>query len=161
MQDARVLRLSKIQEYMDNEALNKFPRNTYLLGNPAYPCVKQLMVAFKNNGHLTNRQKNYNYRLSSTRTVIERAFGFLKGRFRCLKFFDMSRIDKIPELIIACCVLHNICLTLHDEPEEDMVQDGDEVEREHVAEGVVRENGNLNRLEIVNQLPFRADQLLP
>jgi len=44
------------------------------------------------------------------RQVIERAFALLKGRFRRLKYLHMSCINLIPYVILACCVLHNICL---------------------------------------------------
>lgn len=47
---------------------------------------------------------------------IERAFGLLKARFSSLlTLVDMERIDLIPDYIIACCVLHNICLLQKDE----------------------------------------------
>lgn len=35
------------------------------------------------------------------------------GRFRRLKYLDMKKIKLIPS-IIACCVLHNICLKFDD-----------------------------------------------
>ena len=43
--------------------------------------------------------------------MVERAICLLKGRWRCLlDKLDMRRVDLIPFYIIACCVLHNICL---------------------------------------------------
>lgn len=36
------------------------------------------------------------------------------GRFRRLKYLDMKKIELIPQTIIACCVLHNICLKFDD-----------------------------------------------
>ncbi|XP_011685790.1 PREDICTED: uncharacterized protein LOC105448748 [Wasmannia auropunctata] len=51
--------------------------------------------------------------------AIERAFGLLKGRFRSLlTVLDMERVDIIPSMILACCVLHNICLLRGDEFED-------------------------------------------
>lgn len=48
--------------------------------------------------------------------AIERSFGLLKGRFRSLlTTLDVERIDLIPTFILACCVLHNICLLQGDE----------------------------------------------
>lgn len=74
------------------------------------------MVPYRDNGHLTDRQKNYNFCHASARMAIERAFGLLKGRFRSLlTVLDMGRVDLIPEFILACCVLHNICLLQQDE----------------------------------------------
>ncbi|TGZ32250.1 Uncharacterized protein DBV15_12490 [Temnothorax longispinosus] len=47
--------------------------------------------------------------------AIERAFGLLKGRFRSLlTTLALDRVDLIPLHILACCVLHNICLMKND-----------------------------------------------
>ena len=49
------------------------------------------------------------YRLSSARVVVEHAYGRLKGRWQCLlKRLDVNVCD-VPQLVAACCVLHNIC----------------------------------------------------
>lgn len=67
------------------------------------------MKAFPDNGCLTHQQKTFNYRLSKARVVVEHAYGRLKGRWRCLlKRLDVS-VSDVSELILACCVLHNIC----------------------------------------------------
>jgi len=66
--------------------------------------------------YLALKQKNFNFCHSSARMAIERSFGLLKGRFRSLlTTLDMERIDLIPKFILACCVLHNICLLQGDE----------------------------------------------
>ena len=52
----------------------------------------------------------YNFKLSSTRQVIERAFGLLKGRWRKLFYLGMLCQKKIVSVIVAACVLHNFCL---------------------------------------------------
>lgn len=87
-----------------------FANDTHIIGDPAYPLKRNLLVAYKNNGRLTQRQERFNNKLSAARSNIERAFALLKGRFRRLKYLDMHRVDKIPQVIMACCVLHNICL---------------------------------------------------
>jgi len=58
------------------------------------------------------------------RQVIERAFALLKGRWRRLKFLDMKRDDMIPFVILACCVLHNICFDNGLENYEDFIIEG-------------------------------------
>lgn len=94
----------------------KFPENSHLLGDAAYTLNKRLMVPYKDNGHLTARQINYNSCHSSTRIIIERAFGLLKGRLRrLLDNLPMTRIDLIPKYIIASCAIHNICLLQRDD----------------------------------------------
>lgn len=76
------------------------------------------MVPYKDNGHLTASQRTYNFKHSSTRQVIERAFGLLKGRWRKLFYLDMLCQKKIVSVIIAACVLHNFCLMLEGNYEE-------------------------------------------
>lgn len=94
---------------------NKFPNNSHLVGDAAYTLHEHLMTPYRDNGHLTDRQNNYNFCHSSARIVIERAFALLKGRFRSLlTVLEMDRIDLISEFIIACCILHNICLLQND-----------------------------------------------
>ncbi|TGZ56701.1 Nuclease harbi1, partial [Temnothorax longispinosus] len=73
-------------------------------------------------------QKRFNDILSKVRQVIERAFALLKGRFRRLKYLDMNRTDMIPFVIIACTVLHNICLEKLDENIEEYIIEGQENE---------------------------------
>lgn len=90
---------------------DKFYNNVHLLGDKAYPCLPELMTPYKDNGFLTENQKNFNYLLSSAST-IERCFGLLQTRFRCLKdILAITRIDWGCKYIMACCILHNICIT--------------------------------------------------
>lgn len=81
------------------------------------------MKPFRDNGHLTRRQRRFNYRLSSARVVIERAFGLLKGRFRRLKLLDTKSIKTAVDTIIVCCIFHNICV-INDDVLEQYIADG-------------------------------------
>ena len=85
--DARLLRNSPLYQDVQQNILNLFPHDTHLIGDPAYPLDSWLLVAYRDNGHLTAVQKKFNLKLSMTRSVIERAFALLKGRFRRLKLF--------------------------------------------------------------------------
>ncbi|XP_065121943.2 uncharacterized protein [Paramisgurnus dabryanus] len=115
--DARVLRNSTLFHLAENGQL--FPTETQeiegvhipvmLLGDPAYPLMSWLMKGFPDNGHLSREQRLFNYRLSRARMTVECAFGQLKGRWRCLlKKIEVS-ITRVPTIISACCVLHNLC----------------------------------------------------
>lgn len=89
--------------------------NDHIIGDLAYPLMTNLMVGYKDTGNLTVSKVKFNTRLSSRRSVIERAFGLLKGRFRRLREkLDMRLVEKIPLIVFACCVLHNICILLND-----------------------------------------------
>lgn len=80
----------------------------YLLGDSAYPCNKYLITPYKDNGHLTRAQIQFNIKLSSGRVRIEHTFGILKQRFRQLYYCKLRGIKKLCHFIRACCVLHNI-----------------------------------------------------
>ena len=65
---------------------------------------------YRDNGHLTQAERNYNFVHSSTRMVIERAFGLLKACFRHLHFLEMDSLDDIAKVIVVAYTLHNVCL---------------------------------------------------
>ena len=77
-----------------------FPDGSFLLGDPAYPCLPWLMPPFKDTGRLNRARRSYNYKVSATRVHIERAFGQLKGRFRKLRMIDMVNLKDINTLVI-------------------------------------------------------------
>ena len=58
------------------------------------------------------------------RVVIERAFGLLKGRFRRLLYVDTIENETAVDVIMTCCILHNICLLNNDDITELIEQDG-------------------------------------
>jgi len=60
------------------------PQDRHLLGDSAYPLKPWLVTPFRDNGHLTDRQKRFNKIVSSCRQTVERAIGHIKGRFRRL-----------------------------------------------------------------------------
>ena len=52
-------------------------------------------------------QTNYNLKHSRERCFIERAFGLLKGKWRKLKYLDVTNLQFLPFIILSACVLHN------------------------------------------------------
>ncbi|KAM0729406.1 hypothetical protein ACS0PU_004760 [Formica fusca] len=96
--------------------VSKFPQKCHLVGDLAYKLYENLLIPYRDNGHMTGRQRNYNFLHTSTTIVIETAFGLLKGRFRSLlTTLAMNRVDLIPMHILACYVLHNIYLMRGDD----------------------------------------------
>ncbi|XP_036144255.1 putative nuclease HARBI1 isoform X1 [Monomorium pharaonis] len=114
--DARVWRESPIGQALAEDP-TLIPEGTHILGDSAYSLQPYLLTPFRDNGHLSRRQKLYNAKLSSKRVVIEQAFGRLRSRFRRLKFLNMSLINEMKIVVVAVCVLHNICIRNNDETE--------------------------------------------
>ena len=135
--DSRVFRNSPIYDHITRAQANFFPEDEYLLADKAYPVKTWLMCPYKENQIVNQNQRRFNTKLSATRSVIERSFALLKGRFRRLKFLDMD-IKYIPATVIACCVLHNVCLK---ESNDDFIHEGMEHER-------TNESSNNNIFEI-------------
>jgi hypothetical protein len=103
--DARVYRNSPI-----SEVIERLGENYHVLGDSAYPLTASMLVPYRDNGHLDPVQKKFNKVHSSTRVDVERAIGLLKCKFRRLKSLDMHLQEEIPEVITACCVVHNVIL---------------------------------------------------
>ncbi|XP_036146940.1 putative nuclease HARBI1 [Monomorium pharaonis] len=122
--DLRVFRNSDLWYSVNRNRHFFFPNEEFIIGDKAYPSLGWCLTAYRDNGHLTQIENNFNYILSQTRQTVERAFALLKGRLRRLKYLDMSRVDLIPATILACCVLHNICLGDIDDEIENYVVEG-------------------------------------
>ncbi|KAM7298096.1 hypothetical protein ISCGN_018723 [Ixodes scapularis] len=125
----------------------------WLLGDDDYSVQPWLMTPIRT--PKDQPEESYNETLIKTRQVIERTFGILKTRFRCL---DKSgawtslvgyccRCRICCRIIVACVVLHNYCRRHHvslDEPLVDLSEDEEE-EEEDEEEDVDKENNNCPR----------------
>ena len=131
--DARVLRMSSLTNEVEDGNILATPilRTGYgdeirllLVADPAYKLINLCMKPYPETVALTASQREFIKALSRARVVIEQAFGMLKGRWLCLLDKLDESVDKIPQTIIACCILHNICLNIHDEANGDPHNDG-------------------------------------
>ncbi|GFX38564.1 retrovirus-related Pol polyprotein from transposon 17.6 [Trichonephila clavipes] len=97
---------------------NALYQDFHLLGDTGYACEKYLLTPFGNPRSLSEARYNKSYVL--TRNTIERKYGILKRRFPCLSIGLNCHIDRVPAIVVACCVLHNLCMRLEDpEPPAD------------------------------------------
>lgn len=110
--DARVLRNSPVF----NRALYP-PAGFYLLADGGYPCLEKpitLITPYKL--PLQGRmQERFNGHHSRARSVVERAFGMMKARWRATLFKALEVSPAFAPDIVACCAfLHNLCLKTDD-----------------------------------------------
>ena len=86
--------------------------------------------------------------MESTRKDVERTFGILKGRFRCLKLpILFQKMDSITYMMWTCIILHNMIMT-HDGRdnlwESDVQWNG--VDGEH---DIHDDEWNMNKMKII------------
>ncbi|XP_055837781.1 uncharacterized protein LOC129906151 [Episyrphus balteatus] len=111
LHDSRVLRRSGLYHQVQENFTRLFPSNTFLLGDSAYAASNWIVPPYKEYGQLNDQQKNFNFIHSSTRMVVENAFGLLKGRFRRInKFTEQRNLNSVKKIIVSACVLHNLCI---------------------------------------------------
>ncbi|KAJ1150525.1 hypothetical protein NDU88_003316 [Pleurodeles waltl] len=81
------------------------------VGDSGYPNLPWLLTLVRN--PRTKAEERYNEAHGRTRRIIERTFGLLKARFRCLHMTGGSLFcspKKVCQIIMACCMLHNLAL---------------------------------------------------
>ncbi|XP_053394054.1 putative nuclease HARBI1 [Mercenaria mercenaria] len=151
--DARVLRNSSLFEKAEVNADDTFPHDTHLIGDAAYPIASWLLVPFKDHGNLNKAQKVYNFKHSSTRMVIERAFGALKGRFRRLKYVEIYDLQTCVHIILSCCAIHQLCLATFEDLQEYIEEGMAEMEDVNCWEDITRKSkSGLNKRNAIVDL---------
>ena len=149
--DARVLRLSGLYDFAENEQILSGPMRNIngteigplLAGDSAYPLTNWLMKPFPDRGRLTAEQRKFNLKFSALRCVVERAFGMLKSRWRIILKKIEQKTTTLKKTVIAACVLHNICIErgdLHDADDSDSDDGSDD------------DNGGRNAFETGNNI---------
>ncbi|KAK3919807.1 Protein ANTAGONIST OF LIKE HETEROCHROMATIN PROTEIN 1 [Frankliniella fusca] len=112
MNDARVFRKSQLyQALISNEPGIVINRDEHIVGDGAYTLTDFMMKPFENNGHLNDRQLNFNRKLSQCRVRVENSFALAKGKWRRLKFLHARNPRNVVEHITASFVLHNMAIS--------------------------------------------------
>ncbi|XP_054259636.1 putative nuclease HARBI1 [Macrosteles quadrilineatus] len=151
--DARIWKNSPVREVM------RTTRNTVLIGDDGYGLEPWLMTPFS---VLDNESESkFNKLLKKERVVIERCFGQLKRRFPILQYVCRVKLEKVPKIIVACVVLHNIAKSLGDpdfEHDEDILEEDEDlgdIAADAEIRGNLRHEGQAvrrNLAEIISQL---------
>ena len=129
-----------------------------ILGDSAFPFQTWLMKPFTN-AVITPKQSNFNYRLSRARMVTEGAYGQLKGRWRVLLRKCESTQEKITSTVLACMVLHNICIDQGDTIPKVLDLNFDPATNGRRARARVRELLQMKSCEKMRDTSHQADKI--
>ena len=134
LHDARMLRLTNVYWAAEDETILMEPTKSLrgtvvrpiVVGDTAYPNRTWLIRPFKQTGRLSPEKVRFNKEVAKARIVVEHAYGYTKGRWRVLQKRLDEDTDRVPDTIVACCVLHNICLLANDDTEIDPFDSDDD-----------------------------------
>ena len=114
--DAGVYAESSLKKALENKSLSlPTPANVegisskisyHIVADDAFPLTENIMKPFPHR-NLNKSQRIFNYRLSQARHVVENAFGILANRFRAFLTTIKLNPDKVVDLVLAACCLHN------------------------------------------------------
>uniref|UniRef100_A0A1J3JTR6 Putative nuclease HARBI1 n=1 Tax=Noccaea caerulescens TaxID=107243 RepID=A0A1J3JTR6_NOCCA len=83
-------------------------RDSWIVGNAGFPLTDWLLVPYARQ-NLTWTQHGFNENIGGIQTIATAAFERLKGRWACLQKRTEVKLQDLPYVLGACCVLHNIC----------------------------------------------------
>ncbi|XP_063240357.1 putative nuclease HARBI1 isoform X2 [Bacillus rossius redtenbacheri] len=136
-----------------------FPGGAHLVGDAAYGLQAHLQVPFGRGAAATELQRNYDRCLALGARPAEVALGTLRGRFRGLQdTLPVADTRKIPELVMACCVLHNVCALAGDRLDDEDYAAATLAHAPVHAGAGARATGELLRESIMERLPLKPEQ---
>lgn len=104
MPDDQVLEKSALYQRGNNGLL----KDSWIVGNSGYPLMDWVLVPYTHQ-NVTWTQHAFNEKIGDIQKVAKEAFARLKGRWSCLQKRTEVKLQDLPVVLGACCVLHNIC----------------------------------------------------
>ncbi|KAK7321571.1 hypothetical protein VNO77_32355 [Canavalia gladiata] len=104
MPDAQVLEKSALFQRANGGLL----KGVWIVGSSGYPLMDWVLVPYTQQ-NLTWTQHAFNEKIGEVQKVAKDAFARLKGRWCCLQKRTEVKLQDLPVVLGACCVLHNIC----------------------------------------------------
>ncbi|KAK4744598.1 hypothetical protein SAY87_010910 [Trapa incisa] len=104
MPDDQVLEKSALYQRAQGGLL----KGVWIVGGSGYPLLDWVLVPYTQQ-NLTWTQHTFNAKIGEVQNVAKKAFERLKGRWSCLQKRTEVKLQDLPVVLGACCVLHNIC----------------------------------------------------
>ncbi|KAG5547191.1 hypothetical protein RHGRI_013009 [Rhododendron griersonianum] len=104
MSDDKILENSALSQRASGGLL----KDVWIVGNSGYPLMDWVLVPYAHMP-LMWTQHEFNEKAGKIQRVANEAFLRLKGRWSCLQKRTEVKLQDLPLVIGACCVLHNIC----------------------------------------------------
>jgi hypothetical protein len=86
---------------------DQVPVPYFFVGDDAFALKEYLMKPYSRR-NLPKAEAIFNYRLSRARRIVENAFGILAHRFRCILYPMRVTPQNASNIVLACCILHNM-----------------------------------------------------
>ena len=135
MPDDQVLEKSALYHRANGGLL----KGVWIVGNSGYPLLDWVLVPYTH-PNLTWPQNAFNEKIGEIQRVAKDAFARLKGRWCCLQKRTEVKLQDLPVVLGACCVLHNICELRNEEIDPEFRFEL--VDDEMVPEQAVRSNAS-------------------
>lgn len=94
-----------------------------MLGDTAYPLCSWLLKCYPESPQISTSQQNFNKRFARAHSVLGRTLLHLRARWQCLHKRNDCGMDVVPTMVLACCILHNICEVHGDTLVEEWVEE--------------------------------------
>ncbi|XP_042519254.1 protein ALP1-like [Macadamia integrifolia] len=94
-------------------------KGVWIVGSSGYPLMDWVLVPY-NHQHLTWTQHAFNEKIGEIQRIGKDSFSRLKGRWSCLQKRTEVKLQDLPVVLGACCVLHNICEMRNEEVEPEL-----------------------------------------
>ena len=126
--DSAVWQTSSLKIHIQNVYTNSNSK-FWLLGDSGYPIEPWLLTPLPQCPE-NSKESRYNAAHKGARNVIERLFGVLKSRFRCLLRHRTLHYkpDVAGNIFYAVSILHNICIENNVQLDDEINEDDDNID---------------------------------
>lgn len=119
----------------------------YVVGDIGFPLLPWLLTPYKG-GNLSEYKVSFNRRHTATHAVAQKALSRLKETWKIIDG-EMWRPDKdrLPRIILVCCLLHNITIDLDDEVQKEIpfTYDNESEYRQQICDSVDKTAAGMRR----------------